>query len=68
MIATAPTRYVATHSGAARANDDGGAPDLGYFRLRYPATVASFGALPRREEWLRRIWEMDARWRAMLET
>jgi lycopene cyclase CruA len=31
-------------------------------------TVASLGALPRREEWLRRIWEEETRWRAAWET
>ncbi|WP_438816479.1 hypothetical protein, partial [Streptobacillus moniliformis] len=38
------------------------APDLSDFRKRYPLTVASFGSLADREVWLRRIWEMDARW------
>src|SRR5918912_1000147 len=38
------------------------APDLSDFRRRYPLTVASFGALANREAWLRRIWELDARW------
>ena len=37
-------------------------PDLSDFRERYPQTVANFGALGNREEWLRRIWELDARW------
>jgi lycopene cyclase CruA len=39
-----------------------GAPDLSDFRKRFPLTVASFGALAERETWLRRIWELDARW------
>ncbi|MGB7922138.1 MAG: hypothetical protein WCF57_02715 [Pyrinomonadaceae bacterium] len=38
------------------------APDLSDFRRRYPLTVASFGALANREAWLKRIWELDARW------
>jgi lycopene cyclase CruA len=38
------------------------APDLSDFRRRYPLTVASFGALGNREAWLKRIWELDARW------
>ena len=38
------------------------APTLGEFRRRYPLTVANLGALPNREAWLRRIWELDARW------
>lgn len=37
-------------------------PDLSDFRKRYPLTVASFGSLADREQWLRRIWETDARW------
>ncbi len=64
MVATAPTRTVNFTARAQR----GGAPDLGYFRQRYPETVASFGALQSREEWLRRIWEADERWRSMWET
>lgn len=39
-----------------------GAPELSEFRKRYPLTVARFGALADREAWLRRIWELDARW------
>ena len=39
-----------------------GAPDLSYFRKQYPLTVTSFGRLPDREAWLRRVWEADARW------
>ena len=39
-----------------------GAPDLSHFRRHYPLTVANFGGLPEREAWLRRIWELDARW------
>ena len=65
MIATAPTG-LSTQLIFKR--DAGGAPDLGYFRQRYPETVANFGTLPRREEWLRRVWEADARWREGLET
>ncbi|MGH9903085.1 MAG: NAD(P)/FAD-dependent oxidoreductase, partial [Pyrinomonadaceae bacterium] len=38
------------------------APDLGHFRARYPLTVSNFGGLANREMWLRRIWELDARW------
>lgn len=38
-----------------------GAPDLSYFRQRYPLTVASFGSLAEREAWLKRIWELDTR-------
>jgi lycopene cyclase CruA len=64
MVATAPTKSVPTFAGARPAL----APDLAYFRQRYPETVASFGALPKREEWLRRIWELETDWRADWET
>jgi lycopene cyclase CruA len=49
--------------------DGGGArvPDLQHFRSRYPLTVASLGALPDREVWLRAVWEAEARWRASLD-
>lgn len=42
------------------------APDLQHFRTRYPLTVASLGALPDREAWLRNIWEAESRWRDSL--
>ncbi|MDQ3746156.1 MAG: hypothetical protein M3444_17415 [Acidobacteriota bacterium] len=64
MVATAPTKS-ARASAAVRATH---APDLAYFRQRYPETVASLGALPRREEWLRSIWELETRWRKTWET
>ena len=64
MVATAPTKSVTTFAGARSAL----APDLAHFRRRYPETVASFGALPKREEWLRRIWELETAWRADWET
>ncbi|MDT5268021.1 MAG: lycopene cyclase CruA [Acidobacteriota bacterium] len=64
MAATAPTKSVPTFASARGAL----APDLAYFRRRYPETVASFGALPKREEWLRRIWELETDWRADWET
>jgi lycopene cyclase CruA len=44
----------------------GNAPDLQHFRTRYPLTVASLGALPDREAWLRDIWETESRWRDSL--
>ncbi|MDQ4122527.1 MAG: hypothetical protein M3209_13905 [Acidobacteriota bacterium] len=37
--------------------------DLNEFRRRFPATVANFASLPNREMWLRRITELDERWR-----
>jgi lycopene cyclase CruA len=44
------------------------APDLSHFRKLYPLTVAGLGALAQREAWLRRIWELDARWQESQET
>jgi lycopene cyclase CruA len=44
------------------------APDLKYFRERYPLTVANFGALGERENYLRRIWRTETRWRETLES
>jgi lycopene cyclase CruA len=44
------------------------APDLKYFRERYPLTVANFGSLGERENYLRRIWQTEARWRDTLES
>lgn len=67
MIATAPTRYIKTEFDAAHTGRAADAPDLGYFRRRYPLTVANFGTLPRREEWLRKIWDEDAHWREASE-
>jgi lycopene cyclase CruA len=64
MVATAPTKRLAS----LRAGSDARAPDLAYFRRRYPETVASLGALPRREEWLRRVWELEQRWQDVWET
>lgn len=64
MVATAPTKQVSTFAGARHTL----APDLAHFRRHYPETVASFGALARREEWLRRIWETETAWRADWET
>jgi lycopene cyclase CruA len=65
MVATAPTKLAHAFN-VVRTGE--GAPDLAHFRRRYPETVASLGALPRREEWLRRIWEEETRWRAAWET
>jgi lycopene cyclase CruA len=64
MIGTAPTKSVSAFSRGHAPH----APDLAYFRRRYPETVASLGALPRREEWLRGIWEMETRWQKNWET
>jgi lycopene cyclase CruA len=41
-------------------------PDLSDFRRRYPLTVTNFGALANREAWLKRIWELDARWQHLM--
>ena len=43
-------------------------PDLGAFRRRYPLTVANLGGLANREAWLRRVWELDERWRRAQES
>jgi lycopene cyclase CruA len=51
----------------ARTTAHNGAPDLSDFRRRFPLTVASLGALADREAWLRRIWELDARWERAME-
>ena len=64
MVATAPTKSVASFHIARGAS----APDLAYFRQRYPETVTNLGVLPRREEWLRRIWELETRWQSVWET
>ncbi|HEX8559928.1 MAG TPA: hypothetical protein VF668_17660 [Pyrinomonadaceae bacterium] len=70
MAATAPTKSLPALPNAKGAQGASGsrAPDLAHFRRLYPETVASFGALPRREEWLRRIWSLEAEWRAGWET
>src|SRR5437660_12551806 len=62
MVATAPTKSVASFRVGRSA------PDLAYFRQRYPETVTNLGALPRREEGLRRIWELETRWQSVWET
>ncbi|HLL15172.1 MAG TPA: hypothetical protein VK388_08915, partial [Pyrinomonadaceae bacterium] len=54
-----------TTSDAAKASSP---PDLKYFRERYPLTVANFGALGERENYLRRIWLTEARWQETLES
>lgn len=64
MIATAPTKSFPTFS----VKRDTASPDLAYFRRRYPETVASLGALPQREEWLKKIWELETRRRKDWET
>ncbi|HEV2764431.1 MAG TPA: hypothetical protein VGV38_15740, partial [Pyrinomonadaceae bacterium] len=63
MIAAPPAaprraRAAATHAAA---------PDLRHFREHYPLTVASLGSMSDREAWLRRIWELDERWRLAFE-
>ncbi len=60
VLTVAPSKIVAKGSG-------GGAPDLSEFRRRYPLTVARFGALAEREAYLRRVWELDVRWREAME-
>jgi lycopene cyclase CruA len=50
-----------------KSDGDGDAPDLRHFRQHYPLTVASLGALPDREAWLRRVWQAETRWRDALD-
>lgn len=57
---TFPTR----NSDSARAD---GAPDLRTLSRKYPLTVRNFGALPDREAWLRRVWELEAHWQETME-
>src|ERR1044072_316009 len=64
MVATATARYAARNE-AARTD---AAPDLAHFKRKYPETVAGFGPLPGREEWLRRIWSVEQRWQKVWET
>ncbi|HJR07698.1 MAG TPA: hypothetical protein VJ842_10590 [Pyrinomonadaceae bacterium] len=61
-MASAPTKTDAATTDAGRA------PDLKYFRDRYPLTVANFGSLGEREAYLRRIWQTEVRWREALES
>src|SRR5688572_7420195 len=68
MVATAPTKSLPSPFGARAARGAEAAPDLAHFRRRYPETVASLGALPQREAWLRRIWSLESSWRAEWET
>jgi lycopene cyclase CruA len=63
MVATAPT--LSRRAAVGRAHDS--SPDLAYFRRHFPETVANLGTLPRREEWLRGVWELDENWRAARE-
>ena len=65
MVATAPTK---SFPALDLRRDTRRAPDLAHFRRLYPETVASLGTLPRREEWLRKIWELESRWRKVWET
>jgi lycopene cyclase CruA len=68
MVATAPSATAAANAARARRRAAGDAPDLAHFRQNYPLTVTNLATLPRREEWLRRVWELDERWRAAAET
>ena len=40
---------------------------LADFRRRFPLTVENFAALPNREAWLKRIWEIERRWQNFRE-
>ncbi len=37
-------------------------PNLDQLRRKFPQTVGNFAHLPNREAWLRRMWEIEARW------
>jgi lycopene cyclase CruA len=41
-------------------------PDLSDFRRHYPFTVSNLAALPNREAWLGRIWDLEERWQQSL--
>jgi len=57
-----------TTSASAKTAATATAPDLKYFRDRYPLTVANFGSLGEREAYLRRIWQTEMRWQATMES
>lgn len=61
MVATAPALSKAPPVVPRRQRPS---PDLAHFRKHYPETVANLGTLPRREEWLRAVWELEETWRA----
>ncbi|HEX8423553.1 MAG TPA: hypothetical protein VF634_09080, partial [Pyrinomonadaceae bacterium] len=63
-MASPSTKTTTTAATTASATN---APDLKYFRDRYPLTVANFGALGEREAHLRRIWQTEMRWQETLE-
>jgi lycopene cyclase CruA len=68
MVATATIATTVARPAVPKIGSGESAPDLAFFSHRYPLTVRSLGALPRREEWLRRVWEADESWRAAVET
>ncbi len=42
-------------------------PNLADFRRRFPLTVENLAALPNREMWLNRVWEIEQRWQTFRE-
>lgn len=40
---------------------------LAEFRRKFPLTVENLAALPNREAWLNRVWEIERRWRTFQE-
>jgi len=68
MVATATLATTGLLPAGPERAPRGDSPDLSFFRQHYPLTVHSLGTLPRREEWLRRVWEADEGWRAAAET
>ena len=67
MTVAASPKTPSRHVSVIKTASASAGPDLAYFRGRYPLTVASFGALAEREAWLRRVWELDARWQGAME-
>ncbi len=42
-------------------------PNLAEFRRQFPLLVENLAALPNREAWLKRIWEIERRWQTFRE-
>lgn len=68
MVSVSPAHFATPKTKAnGRATAARAAPDLAFFKKHFPLTVANFATLTEREMWLRRIWELDERWRAAME-
>jgi lycopene cyclase CruA len=68
MVATATIATSSVRPAGPQRVSAAPSPDLSFFRQHYPLTVQNLGTLPRREEWLRRVWLSDESWRASVET